>query len=224
MTMGDRFGKGRASATRRLVARGVVAGRVVTRVRNQRWCCGHGRTSHRSGPHATKRRLGRAQSGTRGGHVVDHEHALAHRSWAGPEDRTVQPGRPVEAGLSGAALAFEQTPARDTQLGRHTPGNEFGLVESAPVTTSSAGRCPRDGVDLARENAGRKKAIDQQPGEMMGQLTAVGVLEPQQHIARPAGERHCGDDVTAPRHRRWCRQCEPARPTQDRSNPATPCT
>ena len=64
----------------------------------------------------------------------------------------------------------------------------------------------------------------QQTGQVMGDLTAVAVLEPEQHGPGPTGERDSRDHVTAERHRRRRGECEAARTTHHRPDTVTPCT
>ena len=101
---------------------------------------------------------------------------------------------PVQAAGAGApglrrrrALAFEEPPARHPQLPCDVPGHELGLVEAALAAAPTAGRRPCHDVDAV---AGRHQAVDEQPGEVPGDGSAVAVLEAEQDVAHAARERH----------------------------------
>ncbi len=138
----------------------------------------------------------------------------------GPCSR-VERSRPVWATLPSRS---QQPSAGKPELGCDTTGHEFGLVEPTPMPTMTAGRRPGHDIEVARPNARRQQPIDQQTGEMVGELPAVGVLEPQQHVAWTPGEGNGGDHLGAERHRRRHRQREPAGTAQHRPDPITPST
>jgi peptidoglycan/LPS O-acetylase OafA/YrhL len=164
----------------------------------------------------------RPQRGAGRDDVVDDQDPLASGPWARPEHRAVEAGGPVATGLGQVvAVTLEQTPARHTELGRDPLGDELGLVEPASPATLAARRCPRHHVDVAGQHAGGQQPVDEQPGDVMAELTTIAVLEAQDHISGPPGERERSDDVarSGQRHRR--REGEPAGATQHRPDTVT---
>lgn len=146
----------------------------------------------------------RTQGRTGGDDVVDHEDPLPRRPRARPEDRTVETGSPIPAGLGRVvALALEQAATRHPELGRDPPGDELRLIEPTAPPPPAARRRPGDGVDVVGPDTGREQPVHQQPGDVMAELTSVAVLEPQDDVARSPGEGQGGDDVTGSgqRHR-----------------------
>src|SRR5918993_4980407 len=100
-------------------------------------------------------RLSRAQRRPRGNDNVYDEHAPAGGGGRSPEDGTVQPLDTVAAGLRCATVvAFEQSPAWQPELSRHSASDDLGLVESTPVAAAGAGGRPPDHVEGSRPHAG----------------------------------------------------------------------
>lgn len=137
----------------------------------------------------------------------------------------MQPSRPVETGLNRApGAALQQPTTWHAELQRHATSDEFGLVEPALVSALTARRCPCDDIDVVGANPFGEQPVDQEPGEVVRQLTAIPILEAQQYIAGAPGEGHCGDHLTCDRQGHGCRQSESARPAQHRADPVTTST
>ena len=116
----------------------------------------------------------------------------------GHERRTGEPPVAAETGLrAGAGGSLEQPARRQPQLAGDLAGDQFGLVEPTPAPASRARRRPGHDIDVA---AGSKplghEAVDEQTGEVTGELATVAVLEPEDDVADAAGEGHGGDDPT----------------------------
>lgn len=130
--------------------------------------------------------------------------------------------RPIEAGLGKAPdLTLEQTAARQTHLCSHSTGDDFGLVEPALLPSAATGRRPRHDIDVMGADAVREQPIDEETGEVVGELPTIPVLEPEQDVASTADERHRGDHIAADRHGRRCREGETTRPAQHGTDPVT---
>lgn len=134
----------------------------------------------------------------------------------------MQPGRSVETGLGDAAgIALEEPATRHTDLGRHPTGDDLGLIEASLLAATAARRCPGHDIDVVWSNTLGEQAIDQQAGEVVGQLSAVAILEPEQHVTSPPGERHGRDHIAARRQTSGSRERETTRPTQDGTRTVT---
>lgn len=144
---------------------------------------------------------------------------------AGPEDRSVETSRAVAAGLwEIVTLALEEPPAGHTQLGGDSSGHELGLIEAPASAAPPARRRPRDHVDVGRPDAGGEQPIDEETGDVVTELATVAVLEPQDDVARPAGEGQRRDDVARPRQRDRGGKGEPAGTAQHRTDTITTST
>lgn len=186
---------------------------------------GDGRSADGRGTYSIERMGSRTQRCTGGRHIVDDQHPFVGRTGVSAKGWAVEAMGTVETGLrTTASIAFEETAARDTELGRDAAGDHLGLVEPASAAAFGGGRRPGDDVDRREVEVARDEAVDEKPGEVMRQLTPVAVLEPQHHVARPPGEEHRGDHVTVRESLRRCDQRKPAGATQHRSCPPTPCT
>lgn len=151
-----------------------------------------------------------AQCGPCGGDIVDHEDSASGYRGRRPELGVGDPGGSGAPRLRVAALSLQQPPAWQAELAGNGPGDQLCLVKAPAVATMPIGRCPGDDVDIdAGSDTVSDQAVDQQATKVPGQRTAVGVLEPQQHVARPATERH-GGEHTWRRGRRRAQQGEPA--------------
>ena len=86
--------------------------------------------------------------------------------------------------------AVQQPPARHTQLGSHSPGQQLGLVVPACPGPSAAGGCPRHHVDLADA-----QAAHHHPRDLASNLAAVAVLQTMNDLACYTFERQRGQDA-----------------------------
>ena len=109
---------------------------------------GEGSGQDERGPGGAERRGGGVQCGAGGDHVVDHHHTPRCGARVGHELRRVKPLVTGAPGLcGGAAAAFEQLPARQTEPGGDATGDQLGLVEAPAAAPSRARRRPCDDVE-----------------------------------------------------------------------------
>lgn len=135
----------------------------------------------------TQRRPGRHD-------VVHDEDACTVQSGTGHEDRSGESLAARAAGLWLRAVSVEETPARHAQLTRDGTSEHLALVEpSLSPTFGTRGR-PGDDVDVVMCSL-REQAIHDQPGEVPTHRAPVAILQPEHDAARPAGERHRGEDT-----------------------------
>ena len=115
---------------------------------------------------------------------------------SGHERRTGETTIAPETGLrSGAGGPLEQTPRRQPQLAGDLASHQFGLIEPPTPAAGRARRCPCHDVDVApRPETLGHHAVDEQAGEVTGELTPIAVLEPEDDVADASGERQRGDD------------------------------
>jgi hypothetical protein len=114
------------------------------------------------------------------------------------ERRTGQPPVTAKTGLgAGAGGSLEQAARRQAQLAGDLAGDQFGLIEAAPMAATSARRCPGHDIDVAAgSNPLGDEAVDEQTGEVTSELPTVAVLEPEDDIAHSAREGHGRNDPT----------------------------
>jgi hypothetical protein len=130
----------------------------------------------------------------------------------------------IAAGLwCAVVVAFEQSPARQPELGSHPARNDLGLVEPTPVPPARGCGCPRHDVEVGRPHTGCDQTVDEQPGEVVRELPTIAVLEAEQHVAGTTGEGQSRDHVAALGQRARPREREPARAAQHRPDPFTAC-
>lgn len=144
----------------------------------------------------TAKTLGRTpQGGTRGDHVVDHEHPPAGDIGPDAERRALEPIDTATTGLRWlSTIALEQPTAPQPELTSHLLGHQLRLVEPALAPTTRRGGRPGHHVDIdPGTDAGCQQPVHEQTCEMPGELAAIPVLEPQHDVARAAGERHRRD-------------------------------
>ncbi len=128
--------------------------------------------------------------GAGGDDVVDHQHPPVADVGTGPEHGA---GESFPAGPPGLRAilrgAIEQTPHGQPELGADVTGQQFALVEAALPAPGGAGGSPRDHVD-PRVIAAFDDLVDDEAGEVPADATPVAVLQTEDHVARPSGERH----------------------------------
>lgn len=155
----------------------------------------HGRRHHVDRAGAAEA-LGRtSQRGTRGDHVVDHEHPPAGDVGPGAERRALEPIDTATTGLRRLiGIALEQPTAPQPELTSHLLGHQLRLIEPALAPTMRRGGRPGHHVDVdPGTDAGCQQPVHEQTCEMPGELATIPVLEPQHDVARTAGERHRRD-------------------------------
>ena len=113
-------------------------------------------------------------------------------------------------------LAFEQAPARHTELAGDVAGDQLGLVEATLVTPAHAGRRPGDDVDAL---TGGRHPVDDETCQVAGDGAAVAVLEAEQHVADTAGEGRGDEHTGRPVRLGAADQGEAAGPAQRRAGP-----
>ncbi len=128
----------------------------------------------------------------------------------GAERRASEPGRPVAPGLrtTGRVGPLEQPPTRHPELAGDVTGDQLGLVEASLPPPPAARRRPRDDVDAV---AGGDEPVDEQPGEVPGDGSPVPVLEAEQDVTDPTGERRGDEDAVRGPGVGPADQSEPAR-------------
>ena len=114
---------------------------------------------------------------------------------SGPEQRAGESLPTGPAGLRAVRRrAIEQPAHGHAELGPDVAGQHFALVEAALAAASGAGRCPRDHVDPP-VIATFDDLVHDEAGEVPADATPVAVLQAEDHVAGPAGERHGGMDA-----------------------------
>ena len=94
------------------------------------------------------------------------------------------------ARLGSAMAAVQQPPARHTQLGRNSSGQQLGLVVAALACPSRAGGRPGDDIDLADPNPAHH-----QPGQLASHGAPVAILQPVHHLTGNPLERQGRGDA-----------------------------
>ncbi len=132
--------------------------------------------------------------------VVDDEHTQSVEPGAGTKARAADSLGTGSTGLRIRRFTFEEAATRDTELTGDDSREALGLVEAALMAPRRAGRRPGDDVDVMVE-APCDQAVDQQPGQVAADRTAVAVLPAEDDIPGPAGERDGSDDLVRRRAR-----------------------
>ena len=142
------------------------------------------------GSDAGQGRPSRLQGGAGGDDIVDDEDVGALQAGASPERHPVEafPTGPTRLGVV-VITPIEQPPRRHAQLPSDVPGDEFTLVETPGPSARRARRRPGDEVE-AEVVTVRHDRVDDQAGEMAGDLTSVPVLQAEHHVAGATGEGH----------------------------------
>ena len=146
---------------------------------------------------ASTQGVGRGPQRRPGGHdVVDDEHPLVAYVGSGDERRTGETTVAPETGLrAGAGRPLEQPARRQPQLAGDLASDEFGLIEPPPPAAGGARGRPCHDLDVApRSKPFGHHAVDEQTGEVSGELTPIAVLEPEDDVADAPGEGQRGDD------------------------------
>jgi hypothetical protein len=140
---------------------------------------------------------GATERGSGGDDIVDDDDTQPGHIGADPEPGATKPIGSTQPGLGGIiAVAFEQAATRNTELGSRPPCDEFGLVEPALAATAAAGWRPGHCVDPDFGTHPRSnEPIDQETGQMAGELPAIAIFEAEQHIAGATAERHRRDHL-----------------------------
>ena len=127
----------------------------------------------------------RTQGGAGGDHVVDDDHPVALEAGASDEFGSVKALDTCTAGLGDCgARPREQPSTRHTELAGDVPGHQLALIEAACTPPCVAGGRPGHDID-ATLVAADDDGVDDQPGEVAGDLAPVAILEPEYHLRAP---------------------------------------
>ena len=189
---GRRFG-GRGVARRRCDGRPPSAGARRRQAARAIWWRRSGVAANAAGttsvaPACSSWARRRAQRGTGRHDVVDEQHARPAARAGGPGTSARAAGRARSRPVCGPSPS-----ARSSSRRHGTPSwrATWRATSSAWSKPRSRRRRPLVGahVTTSTRSPGRRQPVDEQPGEVPGDRPPVAVLEPEQHVAHPTGER-----------------------------------
>jgi len=126
-----------------------------------------------------------AQCGSRGHDIVDHEHSPfgVTTDRPGGESRTDQSIGSVSAGLRTTGQTPQEATTRNSEVSRHSTGDDLRLVESPTASPAISGGRPRDQIERATDGSIVAHRIGEFVGEQPQGASSPGDLGLQHHIA-----------------------------------------